>query len=42
MLDAIFLSISNNLVLEAFNIKNMYVNAVSMELNMNWVGTKYL
>lgn len=35
-----FLSISNNLVLEAFNIKNMYVNAVSMQLNMNWVGTK--
>lgn len=31
-----------NLVLEAFNIKNMYVSAVSMQLNMNWVGTKYL
>lgn len=29
-----FLSISNNLVLEAFNIKNMYVNAICMQLNI--------
>lgn len=42
MLDVIFLLILNNLVLEVFNIKNMYVNVVSMELNMNWVGIKYL
>lgn len=29
-----FLSISNNLVVEAFNIKNMYVNAICMQLNI--------